>query len=355
MNIQSEADTMFERLGNASWFLHQQEAPWQPTSARSLVLDFPLGELYHYHPLPSVAPSDVSKPPMLIVYAMVNRPSILDLHPDTSTIRGLLEQGINVYLLEWKAPTVLHSALGFGEYLHQSLDHCVDYMRDLSQAPKIDLMGVCQGGVFALCYSAMFPKKIRALVTTVTPVDFHTADDTLSMWVRYLDLEAVCEKGMNLSGAMLAQVFLTLKPMTLSIQKYLDLLDSATIKDSTNGQRMAERFMAMEQWIEDSPDQPGRLFKEFVHQCYQQNALCDGRLVLSEKAIDLRKLTMPVFNIYASRDHLVPPDSSKALSSIVDAGLYEELAVETGHIGMFVGGRSLRQVPLAIADFLKQL
>lgn len=352
MSIQSEADTIYERLGSASWFLHQQVTPWQPTSARSLVSDFPLGQLYHYHPLPEVT---TSGPPMLIVYAMVNRSSILDLHPDTSTIRGLLAQGISVYLLEWKAPTLLHGALSLGEYLQQSLDHCVDHLRECSAVSKIDLMGVCQGGVFALCYSAMFPDKVRALVTTVTPVDFHTAEDTLSLWVRYLDLEAVCEQGMNLSGAMLAQVFLALKPMTLSIQKYLDILDSATTQDSVNGQRLAERFMAMEQWIEDSPDQPGRLFKEFVQQCYQQNALCEGRLVLSEKSIDLTKLTMPVFNVYATRDHLVPPDSSRALGTIIDSGLYEELAVDTGHIGIFVGGRALKQTPRAIADFLNQL
>lgn len=346
---------MFERLSDASWLLHQQSALWQPTSSRSLVLDFPLGQLYHYQPLATVEPTEPAKPPLLIVYAMVNRPSILDLHPSSSTIHGLLEQGISVYLLEWKAPDALHAALGFGEYLHQTLDHCVEYLRQQTTAPQVDLMGICQGGVFALCYSALFPDKVRALVTTVTPVDFHTAADTLSLWVRHLDFDSMFQQGTNLSGALLAQVFIMLKPMTLSVQKYLDILDCEVLEASADGQRMAERFMAMEQWIEDSPDQPGRLFKEFVQGCYQQNALCNGRLQLSETVVNLKKLTMPVLNIYANKDHLVPPASSKALSLMVNPSLYEELMIDTGHIGMFVSGKSLRQVPPAIADFLKQV
>ena len=334
-------------------------SPWEPTCQRQLIADFELCQLFRY-------PSDIDDNPLgatqsehskessviLIIYAMVNTASILDLGPDMSTIERLREQGLTVYLMEWKAPQSEQSAIGFDDYLEQSVHCCVNQVREDCQLDKVNLMGVCQGGVLSLCYASLYPGNIRTLIPVVTPVDCQTKEDILSSLARYLDLDTLVLPGLNIPGVLLAQVFLSLKPMTLTIKKYMDI--SVRLSESGDCSELTKKFMAMEQWIEETPDQPAQFFKEFVSQIYQKNALYNGSLKISGVAIDLQKLTVPVLNIYASKDHLVPPESSKALALLVDEEYYQSLEVRTGHIGMFVSKKSLKQVPKAIADFIRQ-
>ena len=325
---------------------------WEAVTPRKLVADFELCKLYVY-PTEANTSQVTSANVVLLIYAMVNTASILDLRKNTSTIERLKQQGLTVYLMEWKPPEHAQSSIGMAEYLERSVHHCVRYIRDVRQLDKINLMGICQGGVLSLCYAAMYPDLVRSLIPVVTPVDFYTEDDTLSRLARHLDLDQIVPSGVNISGQVLAQVFLSLKPMTLSIQKYLDIAEDLTT--TTDAKELAETFMAMEQWINTTHDQPAAFFKEFVSLLYQKNALCDGSLKLADMVIDLKKMTIPVFNVYAFNDHLVPPESSKALGNLIPKQYYQSLEVPTGHIGMFVSQKSLNHVPKAIADFIRQV
>jgi len=335
----------------AATMLAASQKEWQPATARQIVLDCALFRLYcyssaHKHSMP-VSGDDV----VLIVYAMVNTASILDLCPQSSMIERLQQQGLSVYLMEWKAPQLEQSCFGIKVYLEQSVDVCVQHIQSAHQLEQVNLLGVCQGGVFALCYTALFPSKVRKLVPMVTPVNFHTEQDTLSLWARYLDFEKLLHQGENISGALLAQMFLALKPMTLSVQKYLDVADNLNKPEAGP---LSEKFMAMERWIQTTPDQPAQVFREFVTLFYQQNALYQGSLLLSGKAVTLQSIQSPIFNIYAQQDHLVPPESSMALAHAIPENQYQDYAVNTGHIGMFVSQKSLACVPDAIACFLRQ-
>ena len=109
----------------------------------------------------------------------------------------------------------------------------------------------------------------------------------------------------------------------------------------------------MERWIADSPDQSGEAFREFIKGCYQQNLLVKSRLRVGGQVVNLANLTMPVLNIYASQDHLVPPSASKVLAGLIPEERYREIEIATGHIGMFVGSKALREMPVAVADWLK--
>lgn len=327
------------------------------SSPRRKVADFDVCTLYVY---PANGESDDASQSadeanvVLIIYAMVNTASILDLKRNISTIERLRQQGLTVYLMEWKVPESesAQRTLGMVEYLDKSLHRCVQKIRSDCQLDKLNLMGVCQGGVFSLCYASMFPEHVRAVIPVVTPVNFHTEHDTLSSLARHLNLELLMQTGMNVPGVLLAQVFLSLKPMALTVQKYLNIAERIDLNKNTE---LSETFMAMEQWIDKTPDQPAQFFKEFVGQFYQENALYDGSLRLGERSVDLKKLEMPVLNIYASKDHLVPPDSSKALATLVPKENYQSLEVVTGHIGMFVSQKSLGHVPKAIAEFIRQV
>ena len=110
----------------------------------------------------------------------------------------------------------------------------------------------------------------------------------------------------------------------------------------------------MEKWIFDSPGQVGECMRQFIKDCYQQNKLVKVELKLGDSLVDLGNITMPLLNIYASADHLVPPAATKPLNDLVgteDKTLYE---FKGGHIGVFVGGRSQKELAPAISKWLHE-
>ncbi len=297
--------------------------------------------LYRYRSISS--PS--STVPLLIVYALVNRPYMMDLEPDRSLIRGLLSRGLDVYLIDWGYPDGADRFTTLEDYLERQLAGCVDEILKVRKLPALNLLGVCQGGVLSLCFAALHPECVRNLITMVTPVDFHTSTDLLSKWARKIDIDAWVGRG-NVSGDVLNQLFLALMPFRLSQQKYMDLLRGDV------DQARIENFMRVEHWIYDSPDQAGAAFREFVVRFYQQNQLVRGGLNIGGRSVDLRTLELPILNLIGTRDHLVPPASSSALRELTRSKDFTTLELDLGHIGMYVSARAQRQVPPAIADWL---
>ncbi|QWP75061.1 class III poly(R)-hydroxyalkanoic acid synthase subunit PhaC [Lysobacter sp. K5869] len=289
-----------------------------------------------------------AKAPLLIAYALVNRPYMVDLQADKSIVRGLLERGQDVYILDWGYPDRSDRYLELEDYIQRFLGGAVDHLRREYRQDAINLLGICQGGAFSLCYSALNPTKVRNLITMVTPVDFHTRDNMLSNWTRGLDVDQFVDTLGNVPADVMNWCYLTLKPWRLFVQKYVGLIDILDDK------RALEDFLRMEKWIFDSPDQAGEAFRQFIKQFYQGNGFVNGGIDIGGRAVDLGYVDMPVLNIYAEQDHLVPPAASKALKDLVGSEDYSELSFKGGHIGIYVSGRAQREVPGAIHDWLTQ-
>jgi polyhydroxyalkanoate synthase len=300
--------------------------------------------LYRYTPR-------VEKPariPILIVYALVNRPYMTDLQEDRSLVRGLLDAGQDVYLIDWGYPDGADRFLDLRDYIDGYIRHCVDFIRKSHGLDRINLLGICQGGTFGLCFSAMYPDWVQNLVTMVTPVDFQTSDNVLSTWARNLDVDLMVDTLGNVPGELLNWSFLSLKPFRLTGQKYLDMTDML------DNPKKLRNFLRMEKWIFDSPDQAGEAFRQFIKWFFQENRLIKGTLEIADKPIKLSNLTMPVFNVYASQDHLVPPDASIALGEYLGTKDYTTFVFKGGHIGIYVSGRAQREIPPAIARWLDE-
>jgi len=288
-----------------------------------------------------------SKVPLLIVYALVNTVWMTDLQADRSLVRNLLDQGEDVYLIDWGYPDGADRWLTLDDYINGYLDRCVDAVRKRHELDAINLLGICQGGAFSLCYTAIHPDKVKNLITMVTPVDYHTPDNMLSHWVQNLDVDLFVNTLGNIPAALMNYVYLTLKPVRLNQQKYVGLVD---ILDDPNE---LANFLRMERWIFDSPDQAGEAFRQFIKDFYQGNKLVKGTLEIGGQPVDLGMITQPVLNIFAELDHLVPPDASRALGKHVGTTDYTQLAFKGGHIGIYVSGRA-REVPPTIHQWLAQ-
>ncbi|GAB1595945.1 class III poly(R)-hydroxyalkanoic acid synthase subunit PhaC [Lysobacter claricitrinus] len=286
--------------------------------------------------------------PLLIAYALVNRPYMVDLQSDKSIVRGLLERGQDVYIIDWGYPDRSDRFQTLEDYIQRYLGGAVDHLRKAHGVDAINLLGICQGGAFSLCYAALNPRKVRNLVTMVTPVDFHTDDNMLAGWARSLDIDLMVDTLGNVPADVMNWCYLTLKPYRLLVQKYVGLVDILEDK------RAVEDFLRMETWIFDSPDLIGETFREFMKQFYQENGLVNGTVRVGDRTVDLKAIDMPVFNIYAEQDHLVPPAASKPLRGLVGTKDYSELSFRGGHIGIYVSGRAQRDIPQGIHDWLSQ-
>jgi polyhydroxyalkanoate synthase subunit PhaC len=305
--------------------------------------------LYRYLPL---ACDDVAvraakhARPILICFALVNRPYILDLQPDRSLVRRLLEAGHTVYLIDWGDAGDGERCTDLEDYLERHLAGCVAHVLQAHGLPALDLLGVCQGGVLSLCYTALHPRQVANLVTLTTPVDFHTADNLLSKWVRGLDADLVCATG-NVPGEVLNGLFLALMPMRLSQLKYVRLLFAGA------DQRAIEDFVRMEKWIFDSPPQAAAALAQFVRWFYQENRLATGTLEIGGRPVNLRAIRQPVLNLYAAQDHIVPPSAAAAMERCIGSEDYESCAIDTGHIGMYVSRTAREQIPARITSWLQ--
>ncbi len=301
--------------------------------------------LYRYD-----SPEDVeTKPiPLLVVYALVNRPYMTDIQEDRSTIKGLLATGQDVYLIDWGYPDQADSALTLDDYINGYIDRCVDHLREAHGVEKINILGICQGGTFSLMYASMHPDKVNNLVTMVTLVDFQTPDNLLSSWVQHIDIDLAVDTMGNIPGELMNLAFLSLKPFSLTGQKYVNMVDMIDDPDK------AKNFLRMEKWIFDSPDQAGEAYRQFTKDFYQKNGFINGGVFIGDHEIDLKNVTCPVLNIYALQDHLVPPDASKALRPLVGTKDYTELAFPGGHIGIYVSGKAQKEVTPAIGKWLNE-
>jgi polyhydroxyalkanoate synthase len=304
--------------------------------------------LYEYLPLGEVSSGTrrrTAARPLLICFALVNRPYVLDLQPDRSLVRRLLAAGFPVYLIDWGDPDEADRGLDLEEYIERHLMGCVRHVLRRHGTRSLDLLGVCQGGVLSLCYSALHRGEVANLVTLTTPVDFHTPDNLLSKWVRELDT-ALIEKTGNVPGEVLNGIFLALMPFRLMQQKYVRVLTGGS------DQRALEDFVRMERWIFDSPPQAAAAFAQFVRWFYQENRLVRGTLEIGGQRVDLGAIRQPVLNLYALADHIVPPAASAAMQHHVGSRDYTGCAIDTGHIGMYVSRKGADEIPSRIIAWL---
>ena len=286
--------------------------------------------------------------PLLITYALVNRWYMIDLEPEKSLLKALNDLGLDVYVIDWGYPDPADRFLDLDDYINEYINNCVDKVCQHSEAQQVNLLGICQGGTLSLCYTAIYPEKIKNLITMVTPVDFQTETNLLSLLARSVDVDLAVSTYGNIPGEMLNDSYNSLMPMRLGIQKNLGMPNQLNTTES------ALSFLRMEKWIYDSPDQAGEAFRQFIKWFFQENRLIKDQITIGDYPVRLSAITQPVLNIFGAHDHLVPPDASLALGDHVGSKDYQALEIKSGHIGVFVSGKSQAIVPAKINEWLLQ-
>ena len=296
--------------------------------------------------------------PVLVAYGQVGRYTMTDLQEDRSMLRNLLALGVDVYAVDWGSPGRGDRWLMFEDYVDVYLADCVEHICREHRIAAINLLGICEGGVFALCYAALCPERVKNLILTITPVDFHQDQAEgrpnhgfINLWTRSLgdeDIERLIEANGNLPGELMSHLFSQMTPGA-TMSKY-----NVGLLDTFDDEKKLLNFLRMEKWLADRPHHPGEAAKQLLINLYKNNELFRGEFRLAGRTVDLGAITMPVLNIYAKDDHIIPPQTTRALKDVVGSGDYTELGLDGGHVGVFVSGKSQGVLGKGIVDWLRR-
>lgn len=292
------------------------------------------------------ASSTQIKTPLFIIPSMINRYYVLDLLPGKSFIEYLLQQGADIYLLDWGVPYDEDNWLTLDQLINQRLDYFIDLIAKDSKSKKVTLFGHCLGGTLATLYALCFPDRINTLLLLTTPIDFEHGGK-LGVWAKQNQFRP--ENITNAYGHMpwwvLQSSFQMLKPL-LPWQK------AEKLYKELNNPEFIKNFWALEVWSQDSVSFPGRCFITLIDELYRKNALIKGELKIAEKLLSLSELKIPVLSIAAIDDHIVLYDSTMKKHHLNDNAPFESITSQGGHIGSILGSKAQKTVWPAVLNWL---
>jgi polyhydroxyalkanoate synthase len=305
-------------------------------------------ELLHYEP----QTDEQHGVPVLITYALINKPFILDLQPDRSVVRRLLEAGHDVYLVDWNEPSRLDQHLTLSDYINRYIDNCVDVVRERSGQDSINILGYCMGGTMMAIYTTLYPEKVRNLGLMAAGLYFDETGGVLEDWgsADYYDPSDVADAFGNVPAEMLDDGFAIMDPVDNYVTKYVGFYDNMDNDEFT------ANFARMERWLGEGIDVAGEAYVEFLEKIYQDNELYNGEMELDGEHVDLSEVDMPVLLLMGEYDHLIPSESSKPFLDVVPSEDTTAIEYPTGHIGLSVSSASHEDVwPRAAQWFIDRM
>ena len=286
--------------------------------------------------------------PLVCVFALVNRPYILDLVEHKSVVRRFLDRGFDVYLVDWGVPTPADHTRTLYDYIEVYLHRIMDFVRERTDQEQVSLLGYCMGGTMSSMYTALHQDLVRNFILMAAPIDFARGDSLLCTWSREgcFDVDKAVEALGNIPPEWLQGAYLLLKPVQNLIEKHL------TFYERMPDEQFLEDFFAMETWVNDNIPVAGETFRDFIKFGYQRNLLVEGRFPLGSRTVDLGNITCPVLNLMATADHLVPCEQSMPFNDLVGSTDKDSILLDAGHIGLAVGSRSHRELWPRACDWL---
>ena len=299
-------------------------------------------KLYRYVP---VLPEEQLHPvPLLLVFALMNRPYILDLRPGHSFVEFMLEHGYDVYLLDWGAPGIEDKNLKFDDYTLEYMPRAIRRMKEVSGSSEFSLLGWCIGAILTTIYSALRPDDgLRNLILLTAPLDFSKKENiTFARWVdeRYFDVDKVLGMFGNMPPEMIEYGAKALKPVENYIGNYLRLWDNL------DNPQVIDAWHAMNTWVTDNISLAGGAFRQLVVDLYRNDRLMQGTLTIRGQQVDLSHLRANLLTVIADADHITPPCQSESVMAKVGSTDKTVMRIPGGHIGIMAGsGASKRTWP----------
>lgn len=284
--------------------------------------------------------------PLLISYALINRYHILDIHPEKSWIRNLLQQGFDVYVLDWGTPTSMDKYLDFDDYVNGYLDYYVEYIKNESSVEKISLQGYCTGATITTAYTALHPENVKNYISTAPVIDGWHDTTVISNLAKHVDVDKMVETIGNMPPEFMYYCFSVLKPFEQGLEKYVNFFKNIDNKKFVDG------FIRIEKWLSDTPPIPGELFRQWIKNIYQDNLLIQNKMYVGRDHVNLKNIDMPALTQIAVGDHLVSPECSMPLHYAIGSQDKTMKIYPSGHVGMIASSLSQKRVLPELGQWL---
>jgi polyhydroxyalkanoate synthase subunit PhaC len=247
----------------------------------------------------------VLRTPLLIVPPWINKFYILDLKPEKSYIKWCVDQGITVFVISWVNPDKELGKKTFDDYMKQGPLTAMDIIEKVTGEMKVHTAGYCVGGTLLASTLAWLAEKRRQRVTSATffaaQVDFTHAGDLL-VFVDEDQISAL-ERDMKASGVLEGSRM----AMAFNMLRSNDLIWSYVVSNYLKGQPPSSFDLL--HWNSDATRMPAANHSYYLRNCYLENRLTEGSMVLDNTLLDLSKVKVPVYNLATREDHIAPADS----------------------------------------------
>jgi polyhydroxyalkanoate synthase len=292
--------------------------------------------------------------PLLLVFALINRPEIFDLRPGGSLIEYLLDEGFDVFLVDWGEPGEEDADMGLAEYVCDELDWAVRETLRAAGADELTLLGWCIGATLCAMYCGLDRGRessapVRNLALLTMPVDGRGS--RYAAWVGDPDFDVhdVAEQWRVVPGGAVDFANKLLKPVTNFLTTYRRLWESIEAGDARR-----DAYQTMAKWVADNPDFPGRAWAEWIEMMYRDGSLVGGGARLRGHRVDLRRIDQNLLVVTAGADHIAPRPGTMPIFDLVTSQDVTHLDRPGGHIGLIAGSAARREIWPELAEWLRE-
>lgn len=293
-------------------------------------------KLYHYIPTVEKCKSE----PILLVYALMNRPYIFDLRPNNSFVEYLINKGYDVYLLDWGEPTIEDKYLNLDDYVLDYLPRVIRKVKSISGVDNFTIISWCIGAILSTSYAALRPNDgLKNLVVLTAPLDFSNKKaGGFIGWVteKNFDVDKILTRFGNMPGEMIDYGARALKPIDNYVINYIKLWDNI------DKPAVVEAWHAMSTWVNDIIPMTGGFYRQLIKNLYNENQLFFGSLLIKGEKVLLEKISANFLNVIAEDDHITPPCQSETVMQKISSIDKETLKLPGGHIGMMAGSAAMK-------------
>lgn len=287
--------------------------------------------------------------PLLLVYALIKRPWILDLQSGRSVVENLTGQGFDVYLIDWIPPGEDDTWRGFDAYVNGDVANAVRAVQLHSGVRQVSVLGYCFGALLSLMYTALHQSEVKNLITLTIPLDMSVKELPMSHLAGAMSpstAEMITSMYGNAPAWMMASFFNSMDPIHHMLNKFV------TRYRNSARPGFGETFDLFEKWMSSDIPLAGKIFRELSSELALDNKLMRNLMKLGSETVDLKKISCPLLNVIGELDDVVHPKQSYGLLGLVNSIDKRNAAFPTGHMGMAVSVPVLKKLWPEIGKWL---
>ncbi len=287
--------------------------------------------------------------PLLMVYALINKPYILDLTKGSSLIEYLVNRGFDVYLIDWGTPGYEDKEMKLDDYILDYIPRAVKKVLRTSNAKELSILGYSMGGTITSIFTALHPElPIKNLVFMASPFDFKETGLYGEMLDEScFDVDKVVETFGLIPPKMIDFGNKLVKPMANLYGPYVSLFERS------DNEKFLKNWKLLQKWLNDVIPFPGEAYRQWIREFYQKNKLIKGELVIRGRRVDLKNIKANVLNLSGQTDIIAQPHQVEVLMDVIPSKDKEYIELPVGHISIVFGSKANGITYPTIGDWLE--